>query len=82
MAAKKKIKEIVINTNWCKGCRICVSVCPKHVLAMDQLVATVVDLDSCIVCGLCEMSCPDFCIEVIPEGESAAVPAGSAQNKG
>ncbi|MCG2757228.1 MAG: 4Fe-4S binding protein, partial [Desulfobacteraceae bacterium] len=27
-----KLKEHVINRNWCKGCGICVYFCPKKVL--------------------------------------------------
>ncbi len=68
-AAKKgkKIKEIAIREAWCKGCAICVEVCPKQVLVMDHLVAKVANLEACIVCGRCELFCPDFCIEVIPD---------------
>ena len=66
---KKNLKEIVINEKWCKACGICVEVCPKHVLEMDLLVAKVVRPDECILCGRCEMACPDFCINVITEDE-------------
>lgn len=69
---KKKIDKIIINEKWCKGCGICVDICPKHVLVMDGLVAKVIHLDDCIVCGRCEISCPDFCIEVFPEVEQIA----------
>ena len=66
---KRGAKAIDINEKWCKACAICVEVCPKHVLMMQDLVAKVVDLDACIVCGRCEISCPDFCIEVIPDDQ-------------
>lgn len=61
----KKVKEIVINREWCKGCGICIHFCPKKVLKMDKdNKAIVADLDSCIGCKLCELRCPDFAIEV------------------
>jgi 2-oxoglutarate ferredoxin oxidoreductase subunit delta len=67
MATKKARKwrsKIDIKTEWCKGCAICVEFCPRHVLAMDVGKVVVHDLDACIMCGLCEIRCPDFCITV------------------
>ncbi|MEE4241456.1 MAG: 4Fe-4S binding protein, partial [Desulfopila sp.] len=29
--AKKKLKELVINRDWCKSCGICVKYCPTQV---------------------------------------------------
>ena len=69
--AKPKLKKLHINQDWCKGCGICVSFCPKQVIALnDQDKATVVDADNCTVCRLCEMRCPDLAIAV--ETESRA----------
>ncbi len=65
--SKKIVKQIVIRESWCKGCAICVDVCPKNVLAMNHLKAAVVNLQNCIVCGRCEANCPDFCLEVVFE---------------
>jgi len=50
----------------CKGCRICIEFCPAHVLTLDRkrLVVTVSAMEKCIVCGLCELRCPDFAIFV------------------
>jgi len=56
--------RIDINEPWCKGCEICVEVCPKKVLKMEDFVAKVVQLDNCIECMLCEVLCPDFAIVV------------------
>lgn len=68
--ARKKLKELVINENWCKGCRICVSFCPKEVLEMDSREkAVVVQPEACICCTLCELRCPDLAIEVLTEQE-------------
>ena len=56
--------RIEINEAWCKSCEICVEVCPKNVLKMEDFVAKVDDLDSCTECMLCEVLCPDFAIVV------------------
>ena len=68
----KKLKEIIINHKWCKACGICVAVCPKNVLEMDLLSAKVARPDDCILCGRCEIACPDFCIKVVPDDEHSA----------
>ena len=63
--AKKNVEDIVINKVWCKGCGICVHFCPKKVLEMDKdSKASVVKLEDCIGCRLCELRCPDFAIQV------------------
>jgi 2-oxoglutarate ferredoxin oxidoreductase subunit delta len=60
-----KLIEIEINEAWCKGCVICVELCPQDVLMMENGIAKVKDLEACTACGLCELRCPDFAIEVI-----------------
>lgn len=70
---KMKLKELVINRDWCKGCAICVQLCPKEVLELDKAEkATVMRPDDCIVCKLCELRCPDLAITVLTrkEGEN------------
>ena len=54
----------VIRENWCKGCNICVALCPKSVLALSNNKVSVENPDECIGCLLCENRCPDFAIEV------------------
>jgi branched-chain amino acid transport system substrate-binding protein len=34
--AKPKLKQHHINRDWCKGCGICVELCPKKVLELDE----------------------------------------------
>ncbi len=55
---------ITIVPRFCKGCEICVRLCPKSVLGMDMFKVKVVDLEKCIRCGQCELRCPDFAIFV------------------
>lgn len=68
--AKKKLKELSINRDWCKGCGICVAFCPKQVLELDDKeISTAVRPEDCIICRLCEMRCPDLAIKVLVEEE-------------
>ncbi|MBF0468643.1 MAG: 4Fe-4S binding protein [Desulfamplus sp.] len=64
--ARLKLKEHVINRDWCKGCGICVHFCPKKVLELDsQEKVIAVRPEDCICCKLCELRCPDLAIEVV-----------------
>jgi len=55
---------VVVFEKWCKGCGICVEFCPKNVLALDIETgkAVVVNPGDCILCGACELRCPDFAV--------------------
>ena len=59
----------------CKGCELCVSVCPKGILALDTAAtnvkgyhpAAVTDVSLCIACASCAKICPDSVITVEKE---------------
>ncbi|MCR5067045.1 MAG: 4Fe-4S binding protein [Erysipelotrichaceae bacterium] len=55
-------KKLVTETSWCKGCGICAAFCPRKVLAIIDEKVKIVDSDSCIFCGQCELRCPDYAI--------------------
>lgn len=55
---------ITINSEWCKGCAICIEYCPQDVLALEKGIAVVVNLDDCNRCQLCDYRCPDYAITV------------------
>ena len=68
-----KIKgAIVVNTDRCKGCSLCVVACPKKVIALAEKTVNVhgyryaeaVHPDDCIGCASCGIVCPDGCITV------------------
>ncbi len=67
--------QLIINTDWCKGCGICVAFCPKRVLELNSKEkAEAARVDQCIGCLVCELRCPDLAIEVTPlqpQAESA-----------
>jgi 2-oxoglutarate ferredoxin oxidoreductase subunit delta len=61
--------KIEINRAWCKGCGLCVGICPKKTLELDRsMKSDAVRESDCIGCRQCENICPDFAITI---GESA-----------
>ena len=61
--AKKFNIEIV--EKWCKGCGLCIAICPKKVLELnDQVKCVAVRPEDCIGCRQCENICPDLAITV------------------
>ncbi len=64
--AKKVLKQLIINRDWCKGCGICVKFCPRQVLELDGKDKSVcMRPEACICCMMCELRCPDLAIEII-----------------
>ena len=67
-----KIKgAVVVDTERCKGCDLCVVACPSKVLALAKDVnakgynySEMARPDDCIGCAACAMVCPDACITV------------------
>ncbi|MBW6487454.1 4Fe-4S dicluster domain-containing protein [Sulfurimonas sp.] len=69
-------QPVWVNTNNCKACDICVSVCPAGVLGMrydnKSTLGAMISIEhpeSCIGCMECELSCPDFAIYVADKKE-------------
>jgi NAD-dependent dihydropyrimidine dehydrogenase PreA subunit len=69
--SEKTGHAIAIDEILCKGCTICVEICPKDVIEMVDAIdrwegatARVKDIDACIACFICEHECPDFALLV------------------
>ncbi|NLZ72933.1 MAG: 4Fe-4S binding protein [Bacteroidales bacterium] len=67
-----KIKgAIVVDTERCKGCNLCVVACPLQVISLSKNVnvrgynyAEQILKDTCNGCRSCAIVCPDGCISV------------------
>lgn len=63
--------KLTISKDGCKGCGLCVSVCPKKILMLSKEInvkgyhpAQIIDQDKCIACAFCATICPDTAITV------------------
>ena len=64
--------KMTVDENVCKGCELCVSVCPQKIIALAKnrlnakgySPAEVLEMDKCTGCAMCGMMCPDSAITV------------------
>jgi indolepyruvate ferredoxin oxidoreductase, beta subunit len=57
--------ELILTPQWCKGCDICVKVCPERCLILNgEQKVELAKPDACTGCRICEWLCPDFAIDV------------------
>lgn len=74
-------QPLTIAAQRCKGCGLCLSVCPHEVLALDASVVNalgyhpvrLIDAVACTSCALCARICPDavFTIDAPARGGRA-----------
>ena len=66
------MNKVTFNTERCKGCGLCVTVCPKKIIALSDKTlnskgyhpAEITDQEKCIACAMCAVMCPDTVIKV------------------
>jgi 2-oxoglutarate ferredoxin oxidoreductase subunit delta len=66
--------RIKINSEQCKGCYLCISVCPKQIIGVSETLnhqgyypaksTDKMDAPKCTGCAMCATMCPDVAIEV------------------
>ena len=67
--------KFTVREELCKGCELCVRVCPKKLLqlAPDKLnekgyhPVMITDEEDCVACGACFRTCPDTVITIVKE---------------
>ncbi len=66
-AADETFVPLEIDAERCKGCGLCVAICPKHVLELEGSFVNplgyhpvrLTDAATCTSCALCARICPD-----------------------
>lgn len=82
-AAEASLRRVIIVTERCKGCGLCVAVCPTTVLALGPLNArgypavVLTDNERCTSCTACALICPDAVLEVYKPPRGAARKEGA-----
>lgn len=68
-------ERVLVIKGWCKGCGVCVAICPRDALTIEcDGHANLTYPDRCVLCGMCEHICPDFAITLLePEEPSEEV---------
>lgn len=64
--------RIIVDDFFCKGCGLCVDVCPVHIMELDAERITskgyhparCIDQEACTGCCSCATMCPDVAITV------------------
>jgi 2-oxoglutarate ferredoxin oxidoreductase subunit delta len=78
MAKKTERGRIIIDRERCKGCYLCISVCPNELIIISQSLNqqgyypaepkdNVNGGKACTGCAMCATICPDIAIEVYRE---------------
>jgi 2-oxoglutarate ferredoxin oxidoreductase subunit delta len=69
------MSRIIVDESYCKGCGLCVGVCPKEIIMLDPEKITakgyhpamLTDASKCTACQNCALICPDVAITVVKE---------------
>ena len=58
------VVTLALDREKCDGCRMCLTVCPQGVFAIEDKRAQIVDRNACMECGACATNCPNEAITV------------------
>jgi len=62
----RNVVTLKLNQEKCKGCGMCINVCPHAVFLLKGDKVQIADKDSCMECGACAKNCSFSAIEVKP----------------
>ena len=75
---------VVVNTELCKGCELCIEACPQHCLTLSDGLNkkgyryAELEGDTCTGCENCALVCPDVVLTVYREPKKRrTAPQGS-----
>ena len=57
-------ENLVLNTETCTGCGMCVEVCPHAVFEIQEKKAVIIERELCMECGACALNCPAGALDV------------------
>jgi ferredoxin len=60
----KNVVTLSVDPKACRGCGVCVDVCPQRVLYLDDKRIAIGDRDACMECGACARNCAHGAITV------------------
>lgn len=60
----KNVVTLQLDETRCIGCRVCLSVCPREVLAARDGTIEIENRDACMECGACQRNCPGGALTV------------------
>lgn len=73
---KQQTTKIILDDRFCKGCNLCVQVCPQKLFSLGEKrsrggyrMPEVGHEKECSGCLLCEMTCPDLALTVLRVGK-------------
>ncbi len=63
--------RVTVDPKYCKGCGLCIHVCPKKVLKFSDKInakgyyySECINQEGCIACKMCYTICPDTAIKI------------------
>ena len=76
LSSEVDMSRIVIDSEKCKACYLCIKECPKHLIKIsdktnklgDKIVEFNDSQNACLGCALCATRCPDMAITEVYKG--------------
>jgi len=77
----KNVSTLELDASKCRGCGLCVEVCPHRVFSIVGGNSHIIDKDRCMECGGCAINCPFGALSV-DAGVGCAIAIINGNRKG